>query len=336
MILDFSNNTSKIDFELFHESWQKAILDFLKEYSNNNPKIDVMTSGSTGEPKTISILKKHMRNSALMTGKTFNLRKGQTALLCLPIHYIAGKMMLVRAVELQLKLICVLPTGNPLKDISTSIDFCAMVPLQVEKSLSKLTIVKQLIIGGAAISESLEKKLKNIKTLCFATYGMTETVTHIAIKPLNHSLKSIYYTVLKGISIAKDQRNCLVIDCPELNSQKVMTNDIVELVNETQFQFLGRLDNVINSGGVKIHSESVEKKLSSIISERFFIASIPDEKLGEKVVLVIEKENPDFSLNLELYLAPLEVPKRIFFIKKLIETTNGKIKRKETLDRILS
>ncbi len=336
MILDFSNNTFKIDFELYHESWQKTILDFLKEYSNNNPKINVTTSGSTGKPKTISILKKHMKNSALITGKTFNLRKGQTALLCLPIHYIAGKMMLVRAIELQLKLICVPPSANPLKDISTSIDFCAMVPLQVERSLLKLTIVKQLIIGGAAISEPLEKKLENIKTLCFATYGMTETVTHIAIKPLNHFLKSNYYTVLKGISIAKDQRNCLVIDCPELNSQKVITHDIVELANDTQFQFLGRLDHVINSGGVKIHPEKVEKKLSSIISERFFITSIPDEKLGEKVVLVIEKENSGFNLNLESHLAPFEVPKRIFFVKKLIETPTGKIKRKETLDRILS
>ncbi|MFV0531829.1 MAG: AMP-binding protein [Flavobacteriales bacterium] len=330
MILDFSKN-STLNFE-FHEPWQKEILLFFKEYTHHNADIKVTTSGSTGKPKTIPILKSHMKNSALMTGNYFNLKKGQTALLCLPIRYIAGKMMLVRAVELKLKLICVKPSGNPLQALSTPIDFCAMVPLQVENSLSKLTMIKQLIIGGAPITSQLEYLLQSVSTHCFATYGMTETVTHIAIKSLNHSLKSDFYTVLNGISIEKDERNCLMIDCSMLNPQKVMTNDVVKLNGQTQFQFLGRYDHVINSGGIKIHPEIVEKKLSSLISERFFIASIPDKKLGEKVILVIEKEESDFTLNLELYLEKFEIPKHVFFIKKFIDTPTGKIKRKETLN----
>ncbi len=335
MTLDFSKNTFTIDVELYNETWQQEILHFLKEYLHNT-KIKVTTSGSTGKPKTLYILKKFMKNSALITGDYFNLQQGHTALLCLPIRYIAGKMMLVRAVELGLKLVCVSPSGNPLEHIKTTIDFCAMVPLQVEQSLSKISFIKQLIIGGAPISCQLEKQLQQVNTLCFATYGMTETVTHIAIRPLNHVLKSEYYTILNGITITKDFRGCLVIDCPHLNSDQVITNDMVELINEKQFQFLGRYDHVINSGGVKIHPEIVEKKLSSIFSERFFITAIPDEKLGEKVVLIIEKEKTNTTPILTAYLEKFEIPKHIFYTQKFIETPTGKIKRNETLNHILS
>lgn len=335
MTLDFSKETFTIDFELYNEPWQQDILLFLKEYLRST-KIKVTTSGSTGKPKTLYILKKFMKNSALMTGDYFKLERGQTALLCLPIQFIAGKMMLVRAIELGLQLICVPPSSDPLNNLEIPIDFCAMVPLQVEKSLSKLSLIKQLIIGGAPIPNQLEKQLQPVNTRCFATYGMTETITHIAIKPLNHTSQCDYYTILKGISIQKDSRGCLIIDCPHLSPIQVVTNDMVELINDKQFQFLGRYDHIINSGGIKIHPEIIEKKLSSVISERFFITSIPDTTLGEKVILVIEKKESEDILNLQFYLEKFEVPKHIFYVQNFIETPTGKIKRKEIVNHILS
>ncbi|MFV0237235.1 MAG: AMP-binding protein [Flavobacteriales bacterium] len=335
MVLDFSKNIADIEFTSYHNTWEKEIILFVKEYLQNS-EIKATTSGSTGKPKTICIPKEFMKNSALMTGHYFDLKPGQTALLCLPIHYIAGKMMLVRAIELKLKLICISPSGSPLTHINTPIDFCSMIPLQVEQSLSKLTLIKQLIIGGAPISNQLKKQLQNITTSCFATYGMTETVTHIAIKPLNHKLKSNYYTTLEGISVEKDSRGCLIINCPHLNFNKVITNDMIKLINEKQFQFLGRYDHVINSGGIKIHPEIIEEKLSTLFSERFFITSIPDKKLGEKVVLIIERKNPNPTLDLTLYLEKFEVPKHIFYTKHFIETLTGKIRRKETLNHIMT
>lgn len=334
MILDFSTHTFPIfTKEDYIEPWQHAICSFIEEYQNSS-EISVTTSGSTGKPKTISIPKKFMKNSAFMTGDYFQLQRGDTALLCLSVHYIAGKMMVVRAIELGLKLYCVSPSGNPLETIQASIDFCAMVPLQVEKSLAKLHVVKQLIIGGAPVSSTLEDSLQRKSTQCFATYGMTETVTHVAVKRLNQEKKSTYYTVLKGVTIEKDSRNCLVIHCPLLSDEVVITNDVINLVGEKQFLFLGRYDNVINSGGVKIHPETVEKKLSSIISERFFITSIPDERLGEQVVLVVETEQKKCMLDFKSVLDRFEIPKHIFTLKEFIETPTGKINRSKTLQQL--
>ncbi len=333
MILDFSGDTLIINTEDYTEPWQQDIGSFIEAYQNHT-EISVTTSGSTGKPKTISIPKTFMRNSALMTGAYFQLQRGDSALLCLSVHYIAGKMMVVRAIELGLKLYCVSPSGDPLETIQTSIDFCAMVPLQVEKSLSKLHFVKQLIIGGAPVSGKLEDQLQTVSTQCFATYGMTETVTHVAVRPLNQTKKSRYYTVLEGVRIEKDSRNCLVIHCPLLSHEVVVTNDVVDLIGEKQFLFLGRYDHVINSGGVKIHPEMVEKKLSSVLSERFFVASIPDDRLGEKVVLVIETPKTDLTFDFDGILDRFEVPKHVFTLAQFIETPTGKINRSKTLQQL--
>ncbi len=333
MILDFSGDTLIINTEDYTEPWQQDIGSFIEAYQNHT-EISVTTSGSTGKPKTISIPKMFMRNSALMTGAYFQLQRGDSALLCLSIHYIAGKMMVVRAIELGLKLYCVSPSGNPLETIKTSIDFCAMVPLQMEKSLIKLHLVKQLIIGGAPVSSSLEERLQTVSTQCFATYGMTETVTHIAVKPLNHEKKSAYYTVLKDITIEKDSRNCLVIHCPLLSNEVVVTNDVVDILGEKQFHFLGRYDHVINSGGVKIYPEMVEKKLSSVLSERFFTTAIPDERLGEQVVLVVETEQANLTLDFKAVLDRFEIPKQIFTLQQFVETPTGKVDRNKTLQQL--
>jgi O-succinylbenzoic acid--CoA ligase len=202
-----------------------------------------------------------------------------------------------------------------------------MVPMQVQNSISELSKVKKLIIGGAKISETLRNQLLELPTQIFETYGMTETITHIAIKRIGE--KS--FSVLPNVKIATDERGCLVLTAPRISDTKIVTNDVVELLSETQFLLLGRIDNVINSGGIKLFPEQIEAKLSDKIKTRFFVIGIPDEKLGEQVGIVIEGKPIAFDdlvfENLEVY----ERPKAIRFVQKFTETKSGKVKRKETL-----
>ena len=249
--------------------------------------------------------------------------------------YIAGKMMLVRAMTLGWNIHLVPPTSSPLKN-DTIYDFAAMVPMQVKNSLNRLQNIKQLIIGGAPVSQNLQEQLYKVATQCYVTYGMTETCTHIAIKSLDVDAKDVY-NVLPNVTITKDDRGCLVISATTISDETIITNDVVKLVSKTQFQWLGRFDIVINSGGVKLFPEQIEKKLSQLITSRFFIAGIPDETLGEQVVLVIETDS-EFELDkkvLSNLLLKYEIPKAIFFVKKFKVTPTGKVHRSNTLKEIL-
>ena len=302
---------------------------FISEWYSTNIEMDLKTSGSTGKPKSISIKKDWMQNSAELTRKTFGLKKGDSALLCMPMKYVAGKMMVVRALELGLDLKVVEPSSNPLKNMDEIIDFAAMVPLQLENSLNDLDQVKTLIVGGGQVSQQLIEKLQKISTQIFQTYGMTETLTHVAIKPLNGPNISDLFRALDGIHFEKDDRGCLAIHASALNPVPIVTNDLVELIDENSFRWLGRFDNVINSGGVKIIPELVEAKLLSIIpNNRFFINGESDESLGEKVVLVVEGNVIEISFD---SLEKFEKPKEIYFISEFLETESGKIRRGETL-----
>ena len=307
---------------------------FIEDWFSSPDEMTLQTSGSTGKPKSISVKKEWMRNSARLTGKTFGLAQGDSALLCMPMKYIAGKMMVVRALELGLNLKVVEPSSNPLKDLESPIDFAAMVSLQLEKSLNDLNKVKKLIVGGGRITPQLVEKLQSVSMQVFETYGMTETLTHVAIKPLNGSNKSDCFHALDGVHFEKDERDCLVIHATDLNPEPIVTNDLVELLDEKSFRWLGRHNNVINSGGIKIIPEVVEAKLSSTISDRrYFITGLPDESFGEKVVLVVEGERIDITMeSLDKY----EKPKEIYFIPKFVETESGKVTRRETIKVFLS
>ena len=307
----------------------KDVNQFISEWYSSDDEMIVQTSGSTGKPKSISVKKKWMRNSAQLTGKTFNLKEGDSALLCMPMKYVAGKMMVVRALELGLDLKVVEPSSNPLNGIKEIIDFSAMVPFQLENSLNQLNKIKTLIIGGGQVSPKLVEKLQIESTQVYETYGMTETLTHVAIKPLNGPNISDLFRALDGIHFEKDDRGCLAIHASALNPVPIVTNDLVELIDENSFRWLGRFDNVINSGGVKIIPELVEAKLLSIIpNNRFFINGESDESLGEKVVLVVEGNVIEISFD---SLEKFEKPKEIYFISEFLETESGKIRRGETL-----
>ncbi len=308
------------------------VKEFISDWYSPNDEMVLQTSGSTGKPKSIKVKKEWMKNSAQLTGKTFELMEGDSTLLCMPMKYVAGKMMVVRALELELDLKVIEPCSNPLKNINKPINFAAMVPLQLENSLKDLAKIKKLIVGGGQVNSKLVEKLRSISTHVYETYGMTETLTHVAIKPLNGSNKQDVFQALDGIQFEIDNRDCLVIHAPMLNPNPILTNDLVALIDETSFHWLGRYDNVINSGGIKIIPEVVEAKLSSIVpNRRFFIAGKSDKSLGEKVVLVVEGKSMDISCKA---LDKFEQPKEIHFIPEFVETKSGKIHRQTTLSLI--
>ncbi|PHS54674.1 MAG: O-succinylbenzoic acid--CoA ligase [Lutibacter sp.] len=314
---------------------------FLQEWFNDRDFVEVKTSGSTGTPKCIQLQKKHMINSAITTGSFFNLPEKTTALLCMSPNYIAGKMMLVRALTLGWHIDVVEPSSNPLKYCIKMYDFSAMVPLQVNNSISYVHKIKKLIVGGGVVSNELLSKIQLVENEIFVTYGMTETITHIAVKKLNHChserVEESNYCCLPNVIVTKDSRGCLVINAPKVSKNNVITNDLIELISPTEFKWLGRFDTVINSGGIKLIPEQIEAKLSKIISRRFFVAGIPDVLLGEKLILVIEGEN---NLNRDQFFIGLknlqnllkyEIPKDIYFLKEFIATETKKVNRLETL-----
>ena len=341
----------QIDFKNFdiknilpRTEFEKKVLQFLQDWFSHSETVSVQTSGSTGIPKVFEIEKKRMLNSAKMTCDFLGLKEGDTALLCLPVQYISGKMMLVRAIERKLKVIISVPSSAP--EISENVEFCAMTPLQVQNSLDKIHFIKNLIIGGAAVSEKLKNEISttlqfsNSPTRIYETYGMSETLSHIALKQIS-PIQEEYFTVLNDVEISVDERNCLKIFAPKLNPEILQTNDIVELMHfdsaqgdKKQFKFLGRFDNVINSGGVKIFAEELENLVKKHIDKDLVFLGKPDETLGEKLVLVVEGEK-DENLKSEISNLKFEnkfhSPKEILFLEKFPRAENGKVLRKEIL-----
>lgn len=311
--------------------YEKEIGDFLLNWLDANDSLIVKTSGSTGKPKSIELSKQAMVHSALATGDYFELKPNDTALLCLPIHYIAGKMMLIRAMVLGLHIDLVAPNSSPLDNLTRKYDFVAMVPLQLENSLKSISKIKTLIVGGAKVSQNLIEKIQNCSTIVFETYGMTETITHIAVRKLNHAHSKTYFEVLPNFHISQDERGCLVIKAPYLNKNPVVTNDMVKLHSNTTFEWLGRFDNVINSGGIKIHPEQIEAKLMSFIQSEFFITSRDNPSLGEAVILVIEGEKKELPKTIFSSFNKHEIPKDIVFVNAFKRTTSGKINRAKTM-----
>ena len=309
------------------EDFEKPVGNFLLDWFDDRSFIEMTTSGTTGKPKLIRVDKQAMVNSALATGDFFDLKPKDKVLNCLPVKYIAGKMMFVRSFILGLDMDFVAPSSHPMYNNDTKYDFVAMVPLQAENSLKQLQNVKKMIIGGVKMNNTLEKQLLKLPTTAFETYGMTETITHIAAKKIGDKA----FTVLPNVTISYDDNNCLVIHAPHISKEIIVTNDIVELVNENQFIFLGRHDNIINSGGIKLIPEQIEEKLSSRITSRFFVAGKPDESLGEKLILIVEGEKQQLDNTIFDILDKYEKPKEVLFVSKFIETANGKIMRKESL-----
>ena len=320
------------------DSFEIPLGEFLSDWISESPTLQVLTSGSTGKPKKIVLKKEQMVNSAMATGAYFKLKPGNSALLCLPSSGIAGKMMLVRAMVLGLHLDYVEPSSTPMENSDKSYDFVAMVPLQVQSSLQQLDQIKTLIIGGASVDASLKEKLYNLSTAVYETYGMTETITHVAVKRLGKGAPD-HFETLPMVSISRDDRGCLVINAPSISDVEIVTNDLVELVDKSHFIWLGRYDSVINSGGIKLVPEQIEKKLTPLIQSRFFVAGLPDKILGQRLVLVVEdaecdKEGLLQKIKASKDIGKYQVPKEVFCVNAFLETKSKKVDRSKTLKTI--
>ena len=314
------------------EPFEQHVGNFLLDWFDEKSYIELSTSGTTGTPKVIKIEKQAMLDSALATGDFFDLKPGDTMLHCLPTNYVAGKMMFVRSFILGLEMKFVEPSSDPLKNIDEEFDFCAMVPLQAKNSLEKLKAgkIKKLIIGGVKVHKALEKELVKLPMDIYETYGMTETITHIAAKKIGENA----FSVLPNVKVSIDDRKCLVIDAKNISKDLIITNDIVHLISDTQFIWEGRIDNIINSGGIKLMPEQIEDKLSTLIPRRYFVFGQPDEALGQKAVLYVEGEPMEIEESVFAVLDKFEKPKEVVFIPKFKETVTGKIKRTESLKSI--
>ncbi len=287
--------------------------EFISEWNNDAHTIHVQTSGSTGAPKKMNVRKDRMIESAKMTCDFLGLQPGDTALLCMNLDYIGAKMMVVRSLVRQLHLIQVSPSGHPLATVDVPITFAAMVPLQVYNSLQvpeereKLRQIKHLIIGGGTVDDVLAAQLHDFPHAVWSTYGMTETLSHIALRRLNGHQSSSWYTPLQGIKVTTNADECLVIDAPKLCDTPIVTNDIAEIrttstsegQNALAFRIIGRRDNVINSGGVKIQMEELERLVRPFLTMPYMVTKRKSEKFGEIVVLMVEKEDDDEGATFE-------------------------------------
>lgn len=310
------------------------VADFLEEWNNENTYVEVHTSGSTGKPKIIRAEKKRMVASAEMTCDFLHLEKGSSALLCMDLQHIGAKMVVVRAIVRGLRLIEVPACGHPLVNLTETPDFAAMVPLQVYNSLqneeerNRLKKIKNLIIGGGAIDERLMAELKEFPNAVWSTYGMTETLSHIALRRLNGETASDWYIPFEGVGLRLNENGCLCINAPQVCEAELITNDVARINEKGYFQIIGRIDNTINSGGIKIQIEEVEKALGQTATAEFAIGALPDEKFGQIVALLTTVSSYS-TLQEKINLLPKYWrPRKVVFCDILPRTSNGKIDRK--------
>lgn len=325
------------------------ILRFCHDWLSGQETFIVHTSGSTGKPKPITLSRQQMQASARQTVQALGLAEGDHALLCMNPAYIGGKMMLVRAMEHNMRLTALEAEADPLAKLAADspIDFTALVPLQLEAILQNphskalLNRMKAVIIGGAPVSSQLRSQLATMDAPLFSTYGMTETVSHIALQRLNGEEASDYFQAFREVKLGQDERGCLTIEGEVTGGRRLLTNDVVELQDNNRFRWIGRADNIINSGGVKIQLEKIDRLAEEIlgrqgIERKLFSWGMPDEQLGQRLVLVMEgapiaeKEKENLFKQFALEAGKYEQPKEIYFTEHFIKTSSGKIQKEKT------
>lgn len=314
------------------EGFRRELFTFLSEwFYTENDRICVHTSGSTGTPKELWVEKTRMMASACLTCSFLGLRANDSALLCMPLKYIAGKMVVVRALVAGLNLWPVPPSGHPLANLSQAPVFAAMTPMQVYNSLQvpeekeRLQQIQHLIIGGGAIDAALARQLHDFPHAVWSTYGMTETLSHIALRRLNGPQASDWYTPFNDVSIRLSAEHTLIIQAPRVCADELFTNDIAEIDGQQRFRIIGRKDNVINSGGVKIQIEEIEAALKPHLHHPFAITSAPHPKFGEQVVLLMEGEvSSELEALCKQVLPGYGCPKHILSIPRIPLTETGK------------
>ncbi|MBT1688362.1 AMP-binding protein [Dawidia soli] len=329
--------------------FEESTLDFVRAWLNGETTFTLHTSGSTGTPKPMTVSRQQMLTSAAMTAAALGLTAGYTALVCLDTRYIAGKMMLVRCLTTGMHIVAVTPSSNPLAAVpdTISVDFTALVPYQVYALLespekARLGAIRHTLIGGAALDPRVLPTLATLPGRFYATYGMTETISHIALQYLNGPAAAPIFRALPGVTLTTDDRGCLVIHAPHV-PQPVVTNDLVDMTAPGSFQWLGRWDNVINSGGVKIIPEKVEEAIGAVLNglnltRSFIVCGLPDPNLGHKLTLIVDgiEFTPQqwnvIQAKLRQSLPAYEVPKDHLSVPAFRYTDTGKIHRQKTIE----
>lgn len=315
-----------------NEKIKKQVASFLEKWGDNSSFFETNTSGSTGTPKTIKINKKNAVESAKSTIRFLDIKSSDNALLCLNTETIGGKMMIVRSIVNKMNLYITQPSTNPLSETKVNIDFIALAPIQLatilNESPEKLKNIRNIIVGGGVLSETTQELLKSEKVTVYQTFGMTETISHIAIRKAGFEQEE-YYTTLFPTTVS-EKNSQLCIHAPHLGIDNLITNDTVEIICQSQFKWLGRTDLIINSGGIKIQLEELERELQSHIIQPFFVYKKNDPRLGEKVVLVIEGEENKKYTKKDFYIFlenKYHLPKEVAFIEKIIRTKSDKMNR---------
>lgn len=322
------------------EDWMIVIGVFISQWLEGANTFSIPTSGSTGKRKLIEVSRDDLILSAKYTSSYLGLKKGMNALVCLPTEFIAGKMMLVRAMETGMNMVLVKPSGNPLEFIDAQIDFAAFTEHQLiqilgdESSKRKFSNIQKVIVGGGSVRR--ENELSGFGIDIYQTYGMTETLSHIAMRRLGTGEESLEL-ISNDFKISVDDRSCLNIRSPYKHARQIQTNDVVDIPSENRFVWKSRFDNVVNSGGIKIFPEEIERKLAEVMDQPFFAAGISDKLLGEKLILIIEgteSSRNEILGKMNKMIAGKERPREIFFINRFIYTQTGKVRRKATVEKL--
>ncbi|MEP2023374.1 MAG: AMP-binding protein [Reichenbachiella sp.] len=322
------------------------LIDFITQWQHNHDTFQFQTSGSTGVPKSIDVSRSQIVASASATIEFLQLKKSDTALICLEPNFVASLMMAARCLANDMDLIVQKPSSNPLKTLKEPIDFASFVPVQIYKMIEDGTIhqlksIENILIGGAPLTSSAFEQLSNIDTNIYATYGMTETVSHIALMPIKGKFIEAEYQALPGIFLKQDDADCLMIQGAVTNNEWLQTNDIVELTDSNKFRWLGRRDHVINSGGIKIHPEQLEKIIEGFIDSDFIISWKANDKLGSECIIITEgqplQENKLHEIQqvISIKFSKKHIPKQALAVKSFERTDSGKIKREETRKQTL-
>ena len=325
-----------------HPDWYRKVFQFMELYLTPSAgAIFQRSSGTTGDPKEFELDRRAMEASAKKTLSFFKLQPGDRVLLGLPVDYIAGKMMVVRALVGQLDLVPGEPSSRPLKDVDGDFSFVPMVPLQVLESLKagdNLDPCGILLIGGGTLSPSLRAQLESTDSCeIFESFGMSETYTHFALRRVNGPHAEESFSLLEGTHINADTRGCLVVELPGITKHPVQTNDLVDISEDrTRFRWLGRFDNVINTGGIKVIPEILEQRITSLLQCTCLVLYQSDEKLGQKLVLMVEREGEDAPLAawrklLQKHLAPHEIPKHFVLVPEIPRNASFKPDRRAAM-----
>lgn len=341
--------------------YELRTLYFCKRWLSGQSHFFLKTSGSTGKPKTVMLTRTQLAASAGFTQRALGLHRGDRTLVCLSTDYIAGLMMLVRGFELGLSLTVMTPTRNPLAVFAddVSFEFTAFTPLQLEEIIThtpaKVTLLNRMraiLLGGAPVSADLLQKIKTLAAPVYHTYGMTETASHIALRPLNGPQASDYYRPLEGVEIGLSCKGCLTVQSSVTRYRTLFTNDLIDLKSNGLFRWLGRIDNVINSGGIKVQAEKVEQALETLFQDypgnrltkrRFFVGPVEHSRFGQMVVAIMEGPPIPVTIQDDIrtrllqsnLLKKYEIPRYFYFCSHLLETPTGKIDRQANLLKII-